>query len=277
MNLDHEKIDQLAEELLKAEEQGETIKPFSERFSMFTTKDGYAIQRSITELKLAEGHRIVGKKIGFTSEKLRQQFNVDEPDYGIITHKAVMMEQEPLVMSELISPKIEAEIAFILKDDLNKPDVTVADVIGATAGIMPSLEIVDSRFEDWRVTVADTIADNAANARIILGGVMRPLEAYDLRYIGLTIFQNGELIDSATGSAVSGNPVHAVVWLANKLYELGYPLKKGEIVMSGSFTPVHNLRVGDDVRAVFDRLGEVSVVCKGMQIAYGSTVHRGLS
>ncbi len=252
----------LAQELVEAEAERRTIKPFSERFEGYTAEDGYRIQEAAVRIKLAHGRELIGRKIGFTSEKLRRQFNVNEPDYGVLMDNGILMEHEPLPMAQLIAPRIEAEIAFLLAEDLDKPGVTVADVIRATAGIMPAIEVVDSRFEDWRVTVPDTIADNAANARIIVGGTMRPLIDFDLRYIGLTIFKNGLLMDTATGSTVFGNPVHAVVWLANRMYDLGMPLRKGEIVMSGSFTPVFPIASGDYVEAIFDRLGKVSVLCR---------------
>lgn len=255
-------IERLARDLVEAEAQARTIKPFSEQFEGYTTADGYRIQAEAVKLKLSSGRRIIGKKIGFTSEKLRRQFRVSEPDYGVLMDDCILMEHEPLPTDRLIAPRVEAEIAFILKADLNKAGVTVADVVAATEGIMPAIEIVDSRFEDWWVTVPDTIADNAANARILLGGVMRPLEEFDLRYIGLTIYKNGVLMDSASGANVFGNPVHAVVWLANRMYQLDMPLQKGEIIMSGSFTPVFPISSGDYVEAIFDRLGKVTVTCR---------------
>lgn len=252
-------VRELAAQLLQAQATATPIQPFSERFTGYDTAAAYRIQQALVEQKLAQGHVIIGKKIGFTSEKLRRQFNVDEPDYGVLFEDCVLMEHEPLEIEKLYSPRVEAEIAFVLKSDLDKPGITAADVVRATEGIMPAIEIVDTRFEDWRVTVPDTIADQAGNARIVLGGVMKPLEDFDLRYIGLSIFKNGKLMDSATGSTVFGNPVHAVVWLANKMYELGSPLRKGEVIMSGSFTPVFPIGKGDYVEAVFDRLGRVSV------------------
>lgn len=250
---------ELAAQLLQAQATATPIQPFSERFAGYNTEAAYRIQQSLVEQKLAQGHVIIGKKIGFTSEKLRQQYNVSEPDYGVLFEDCVLMEHEPLEIDRLYRPRVEAEIAFILKGDLDKPGVTVADVVRATEGIMPAIEIVDTRFEDWRVTVSDTIADQAGNARIVLGGVMQPLSDFDLRFIGLSIFKNGKLMDSATGSTVFGNPVHAVVWLANKMYELGSPLQKGEVIMSGSFTPVFPIGKGDYVEAIFDRLGKVTV------------------
>lgn len=252
----------LASELLKAEETAHPVKAFSRRFDNYTVEDAYGIQAEVTKLKMDKGRKIIGKKIGFTSEKLRQQYGVNEPDYGMLMDDCILMEHESLCIDQLIWPRVEAEIAFVLNRDLDKPNITVSDVICATEGIMPAIEIVDSRFENWQVNVADTIADNAANARILLGGTMRPLSDFDLRYIGLTVSKNGQLMDSATGSAVFGNPIHAVVWLGNKLYELGAPLKKGEIIMSGSFTPVFDIKKGDYVEAVFDRLGRISVICK---------------
>jgi len=253
---------ELARQLLEAQATVTPIQPFSERFSGYDVEAAYRIQQALVEQKLAQGHVIIGKKIGFTSEKLRRQFNVDEPDYGVLFEDCVLMEHEPLEIDRLYRPRVEGEIAFVLKSDLDRPGITAADVVRATEGIMPAIEIVDTRFEDWRVTVPDTIADQAGNARIVLGGVMKPLADFDLRYIGLTIFKNGKLMDCATGSTVFGNPVHAVVWLANKMYQLGSPLRKGEVIMSGSFTPVFPIDRGDYVEAIFDRLGKVTVFAR---------------
>ena len=162
-------------------------------------------------------------------------------------------------MKSLIKPRIEAEIAFLLKDDLKGPGVSVASVLGATEGIMPAFEIIDRRFKR-EVTVKDSIADNAANAAVILGGKLTPLSPdIDLRLIGMILEKNGEVIDTATGAAVLGNPAEAVAWLANKLNEHGITLRKGEFIISGSLTRAVDVESGSFFRATFDRLGSVSV------------------
>lgn len=255
-------IDKLAKELIVAEDTCTTIERFSVRYPEITIEDAYKIQDRVIELKLERGEKIIGKKIGLTSKGIREQIGVFEPDYGTLTDRGLIYGKEEIDLSTLIDPKIEAEIVFVLKEDLKGPVVTPWDVIRATEGIMPALEIVDTRFNSWNFKIYDTISDSASYARIVVGDKMTKLDDLDLSVVGMASYKNGELINTASGAAVMGNPINSVVWLANKMIEFGNYLKKGEIVLSGSFTPVFPIKPGDHVNVIFDRIGSVTLTAK---------------
>ena len=257
MALTEDMIEQISQQLIEAERSCQPVDAISSRFADLSYEDAYAIQLRTIDIKVKSGAVIVGKKIGLTSKAMQEQSNIKEPDYGFILHNRVFREGQPILMKSLIMPRIEAEIAFLLKDDLKGPGVTVANVLGVTEGVMPAFEIIDRRFKG-EVTVKDSIADNAANAAVILGGKLTSLSPdIDLRLTGMVFEKNGEIIDTAAGAAVLGNPAEAVAWLANKLSEHGNTLQKGEFVISGSLTQAMYMKPGAFFRATFDRLGSV--------------------
>ncbi len=225
--------------------------------SDFRLADAYKIQQETIKLRINDGEKVIGKKIGFTSEKLRQQYNVSEPDYGIVMDSCVVHESVPIKMSELIKPRIEGEIAFILKEDLVGPHITIVDVYRATDFILPCIEIVDSRFANWNIKLLDSIADNASNAKVILGSSIGRLEDFDLKHMGMVAERNGLVMETAAGAAVFGHPANSVAWLANKMFEFGTELKKGDIILSGAFSPVFDVVKGDSVEVSFAGLGSV--------------------
>jgi len=251
-------IKSLALELLRAEDEAKPVEPISERYPEISVEDAYRIQLEIVRRKIERGEKVVGKKIGLTSRAMMEMLGVDQPDYGHITDRMVVLENDSIDTSKLIAPKVEAEIAFLLKEDLEGPGVTPARVIQATEGVFPALEIIDSRIKDWRIKIFDTVADNAGIARLVLGSKMTRIENIDLRLIGLVMRKNGEIVATAAGAAVLGNPVDSVAWLANKLSEFGVSLKRGEIILSGSLIRAFDVKPGDSVIAEFDRLGSVS-------------------
>lgn len=257
-----ELINQIAKDLIQAEDNCKTIERVSVRYPEVTMQDAYNIQNKVIELKLARGEVIIGRKIGLTSKGIREQIGVFEPDYGTLTNRGLVLNHEDIDVSKLIEPKIEAEIVFVLKSDLKGPVVTPWDVINATEGIMPALEIVDTRYDSWNFKIFDTIADSASYARIITGDNLTKLDGVDLSVIGMATYKNGELINTASGAAVMGNPINSVVWLANKMLEFGNCLKKGEVILSGSLTPVFPFEKGDSIHVVFDRIGSVSTRAK---------------
>ena len=259
MSLSKEQVAQISAELIEAEKSRIPIKALTERFSDVSYEDAYAIQLKTFDTLVKGGAIIVGKKIGLTSKAMQDQMNIREPDYGMITDRMVEREGAPIPMSSLILPKIEPEIAFLLKEDLTGPGVNVANVIEATEGVMPAFEIIDSRYKDWKITVKDSISDNASAGIMILGGKLTPIKDLDLRYVGLVLEKNGLLVSTGAGAAVLGNPAQSVAWLANKLTEYGISLKKGEFVMSGSLVQAVSVEAGSSLRATFDRLGSVSV------------------
>lgn len=254
-----ELIEELARELYEAEKNRVPIAPLTERYPEITNEEAYQVQIAGMNLRLQNGQAIVGKKIGLTSKAMQNALGVFEPDYGFITDKMMALEGEALSLQTLIAPKVEPELAFILRSDLKGPGITISDVLGATAGIMPAIEVIDSRVKDWKIKIQDTIADGASIGRVVLSGKMTHVSEVDLRYLGLVLEKNGEVISTAAGAAVLAHPANAVVWLANKLAQYGQYLKAGDIVMSGSFTSACPVSGGDNVTAVFDKLGAVNV------------------
>jgi len=259
MALDEKTIGELAKQLLEAEDNRKPIDPITDKYPSISIGEAYKIQLKVVHLKKKRGQVVVGKKIGLTSKGMQQLLGVNEPDYGHILDKMMIYEGEALSLSQLIQPKVEAEIAFLLKKDLKGPGVTVASVIDATEGVMPAIEIIDSRIKNWKIKIQDTVADNASSARVILGGRIMPIEELDLRYVGMVLEKNGEIVATGAGAAVLGNPAQSVAWLANKLSEFGITLKAGEIIMSGSFTAAVEASPNDAIKATFNHLGSVTV------------------
>lgn len=256
-SMNKEQITALARELYVAETSRTPVDALTNRYPEITNDEAYQIQLAGMGMRLEDGHTIVGKKIGLTSKAMQAALGVFEPDYGYITDKMMVMEGENISLDMVIAPKVEAELAFVLKSDLVGPGVTVAQVLQATAGVMPALEIIDTRVKDWKIKIQDTIADGASIGRIIVSGSITPVEKLDLRYMGLVLEKNGEVVGTAAGAAVLGHPANAVAWLANKLADYGISLKAGEIIMSGSFTAACPVTAGDNVRATFTGLGAV--------------------
>ncbi len=251
-------IQALSAELLRAQEERTPVDPLTERFPDMTVADAYQVQLATLRARLADGRRVVGKKIGLTSKAMQQSMGVHEPDYGHLLDDMVVLNGQPIAASQLLQARCEGEIAFLLKRDLVGPGVTVADVLAATAGVMPALEIVDSRVRDWKIKLADTVADNASSAMLVLGDKLTPVDGLDLRLIGMVLEKNGEVSATGAGAAVLGHPAASVAWLANKLCEFDIPFKAGEIILSGALTAAPPVKAGDYFRAEFDRLGSVA-------------------
>ena len=257
--MDESRIRDLAEKLLAAEKDRKPIPPLTDADTSLTVDEAYRIQLRVVELKKSSGQIVIGKKIGITSLAMQAMLGVNEPDYGHILNGMVVMEGEKIFRTDLIQPRIEGEMAFVLKEELKGPGVTLTDVIRCSEGVIPSLEIIDSRITDWKIKLPDTVADNASSARIVLGGKITPLLGLDLRTVGMTLEKNGEVVATATGAAVLANPAHAVAWLANKLAVYGISLRKGEVVLSGSLTAALPVAGGDFIRADFGLLGDVKI------------------
>jgi 2-keto-4-pentenoate hydratase len=222
-------------------------------------EDAYHVQLSIIERKKSEGAIVVGMKAGVTSKVIQQMFGVNEPDYGHLLDYMMVHEGENIECSRLIQPKAEPEIAFVLAEDLSGPGVTAADVLSATKYVLPVLEIIDSRIADWKIRLPDTVADNASCGRVVIGGNVRRIDAFDLRLVGVVLEKNGEVIATGAGAAALGNPANAVAWLANKLATLNQSLKANQLILPGSLTTAIPVSPGDHIRATFDHLGSVSI------------------
>lgn len=252
-------IESIARDLYRAEKDRRTLRPITETHPEIDIDTAYRIQLGLMQLKDADGEKIVGKKIGLTSKAMQNMLNVDQPDYGHILESMVLDNGARIAMSELIQPKVEPEIAFVLERDLQGPGVTALQVLASTRFVVPAIEVIDSRVEGWKIKLCDTIADNASSARVVLGGPPRYVTQLDLRLIGMVMEKNGEVVQTGAGAAVLGHPANAVAWLANAVGRFGVPLKSGEIIMPGALSAAVDVTAGAAIRVSFDGLGSVSV------------------
>lgn len=245
--------------LLEAEEYRRGITPLTEEMKNLSIKEAYGIQLQIINSKLASGERITGKKIGLTSLAMQKLLKVDEPDYGhLLTNMEVL--NGKIERDQLIKPRVEGEIAFVMKKALKGPDVTVEQVLEATDYVVGSLEIVDSRVKDWKIKLQDTIADNASSARYLLGNVKRSVSEVDLPNVHMKLYKNGEFVNEGSGTDVLGNPANCVAWLINKLAEFNIGVEEGEVILSGALSAALDAEKGDTFTADFgDLLGKLEV------------------
>jgi 2-oxo-hept-3-ene-1,7-dioate hydratase len=254
----------LAQELHRAETTRTQVTQFSKRFPDITIEDAYAIQREWVALKLANGRRSIGHKIGLTSRAMQIASQITEPDFGNLLDDMLVPDASEIPVSRFILPRLEVEFAFILGKPLKGPNVSLFDVLKATDYVTPALELIDARIEQFdRETkaprkVLDTIADNAANAAIILGGRPMKVDAVDWRWAGALLYKNGVIEESGLGAAVLNHPGNGVAWLANKLAPHGESLAAGEIVLGGSFTRPVACAAGDVFHADYGPLGSIT-------------------
>jgi 2-oxopent-4-enoate hydratase len=256
--LEETRLTDLAARLRAAEDDRSAILPLTEEIPELTVADAYRIQQINVHRRKDEGGLVRGRKVGLTSLAMQQQLGVDEPDFGAIFADMVIEEGDPIPVSELIQPRIEAEIAFVMESDLQGPGVSSADALRAVAGALPALEIIDSRVADWKIKLPDTIADNASSARVVCGGRLTPLDDLDLRTIGMVLSVDGAVAATGAGAAVLGNPIRCVAWLANKLGEFGVPLRAGDLVLAGALHAAVGVAAGTSVQAEFAELGSVT-------------------
>jgi 2-keto-4-pentenoate hydratase len=235
------------------------IPPFTDADPSLGMADGYAIQRELIDLLLADGDRIVGHKVGLTSKPMQQMVGVDSPDYGPVLASTIYRDGDTIPVSRFIAPKVEAEIVFVIGERLVGPGVTVTQAHAAIAGAVAAMEIVDSRIADWRIKLADTVADLASNGAMATSSRVVPLTGLDPRLVGMTLTRNGELIDTGAGAAALGDPVAVVAWLANVLGGDGVALEPGHLIMTGALHAAVPMTPGDVFRAEFDRLGPITV------------------
>ncbi len=252
-------IEESARSLHQAERSRVPISPLSEQYPSLIPAQSYAIQSAWLDLLRQEGANVVGRKIGLTSKAMQEQLGVNEPDYGFILDSMVVPSGSTLPRSAFLLPRVEPEIAFWLAEDISGPGVTAEQVLAATQGVSAALELVDSRIENWRIKLVDTIADNASSARMIVSQRLVSPRELDLAAEGVELFSDGELVGSGTGAAVLGHPAIAAAWLVNKLAEFGVSLRKGQVVLPGAMCAAVSVVSGKTYRAVYTHLGEVSV------------------
>jgi len=262
LQLTTDRIEGLARELYTAERSAQVIPPISERFPDMTAHEAYAVQEAWARLRLGAGGRRVGRKIGCTSKAIQELFGIDVPDYGQIFEDMMVADSGDVQRAELVQPMVEPELAFLLREDLRGPGVRTEEVAAAIASVHACIEIIDSRIDDWRIRFVDTVADNGSSARCIVGPAIKPREQGYSDVIA-TLRKNGEVVGTATGEAVLGEPIAAVAWLANVLGEMGTVLRAGEYVLSGSFTVADRAEVGDRYEATFTEIGSVSCTFGG--------------
>ncbi|WP_345384935.1 2-keto-4-pentenoate hydratase, partial [Pseudonocardia yuanmonensis] len=235
------------------------IPPFTDTEPDLGMADGYAIQQELVALLLADGDRIVGHKVGLTAAPMQKALGIDTPDYGPVLASTVYRDGDAIPLDAFVAPKVEAEIVFVLGERLEGPGVTVTRTRAAITGAVAGMEIIDSRIADWRIKLADTVADLASNGAIATSSRIVPLDGLDTRLIGMALTRNGELVDTGAGAAALGDPVAVVAWLANTLGQHGVPLEPGHLILTGALHAAVPMTPGDVFRAEFDRLGPVTV------------------
>jgi 2-oxopent-4-enoate/cis-2-oxohex-4-enoate hydratase len=254
-----EQINQLGDELYAALKACQTLEPLTSRHPGITIEHAYAIQQRMLSHRLAAGERVVGKKVGVTSQAVMDMLGVFQPDFGWLTSGMVFNEGEAIPAASLIQPKAEGEIAFVLKKTLKGPGVTAADVLAATEGVMACFEIVDSRIRDWKIKIQDTVADNASCGVFVLGDRLVDVRDVDLATCGMVLEKNGDIVATGAGAAALGHPANAVAWLANTLGKHGIALEAGEVVLSGSLAIMVPVQAGDNLRVSIGGIGSCSV------------------
>lgn len=256
---DEAMVERCAAELFGALRANCSVAPLRDRENL-TLDQAYRISLGILARREAEGERVVGKKIGATSKAVQGMLGVDRPDFGFLMDRMQAKQGETVrIDGNLIAPRIEAEIAFILKDELLGPRVTDEAVLAATEAVCICFEIVDSRIDDWNIQIVDTVADNASCGIFLLGDTRVDPRDLDLPALKCQVFKNNQLLSEGYGSAVQGSPLTSVAWLANTLGEYGVALKAGEIILSGSLVPLEPVAPGDTFETRIDGLGSASI------------------
>ncbi|MGY4709626.1 2-keto-4-pentenoate hydratase [Mycolicibacterium sp. CBM1] len=249
--------EELAAELAEAERSRVPMTPLTANHPDIDVVDAYEIQLINIRQRVAEGARVVGHKVGLSSEAMQKMMGVDEPDYGHLLADMEVFEGTPVPAGRFLYPRVEVEVGFILADDLPGAGCTEDDVLAATAAFAPSIELIDTRIKDWKIALCDTIADNASSAGYVLGKERVSPKDVDIRAIQAVLTRNGEVVAEGRSDAVLGNPVTAVAWLARKVDSFGVRLKAGDIVLPGSCTRAIDARPGDQFVADFTGLGSV--------------------
>ncbi len=257
--MDASQINAYGDELYAALGARLPVEPLTNREPALTIDDAYRIQLRMVQRRVDAGETVVGKKIGVTSQVVMDMLGVNQPDFGHLLSGMVFGEAEPIHAGTFIAPRAEAEVAFVLKRDLRGPGITAADVLQATDYVLPCFEIVDSRIKDWKIKIQDTIADNASCGVLVLGSTRRDPRELDLAAARMVLEKNGEQISTSTGASVQGSPLNAVAWLANTLGGFGITLKAGELILSGSQSPLVPVKAGDVFRCEVEGLGSASL------------------
>lgn len=258
MSIHEEAVQGAARALREARALRHPIARVSETHGIAGLAAAYAVAEINVRQRLAEGARIVGKKVGLTSPAVQKQLGVDQPDFGVLFEDMEYLSGADVPMSRLIQPKIEAEVAFVVGADLGERPPTWAEFLRCIAHALPALEIVDSAIADWKITLVDTVADNASSALYVLGDQPVSVGALQLAAVAMRLSKGGQVVSEGTGAACLGHPLRAAWWLARTMAERGQPLRAGEVVMSGALGPMVPVAAGDAIEADMGPLGRVS-------------------
>jgi 2-keto-4-pentenoate hydratase len=247
-----------ADLLLTAYQTRMPVEPLTEKYHDLTPDDAYRIQLLQIDRRVSAGARVKGHKVGLTSAAMQRQMGVNQPDYGHLLDDMFWLEHQPIPASRFLQPRFEPEIAMVLERPLKGPGVTLAEAVAAVGFVLPALELIDSRIRDWKISLVDTIADNASSGGVVLGSSPVPLSAIDTRLAGCNLRRNGALAGTGAGGAVLGSPLSSLVWLANTVGAHGIVLEAGHVVLPGSITAAIPVSAGDTVTATFAGLGSVT-------------------
>lgn len=250
---------EIANALQQAESDRNQTSPIVGKLGQGNVLGAYQVQAELTRRRLASGARLVGRKIGLTSVAVQQQLGVSEPDFGALFADMEIDHDGNVESTTLIQPRIEAEVALVLDRELERQDTTMAELMRAVAFAAPALEIVDSRIQDWKISIVDTIADNGSSARFVLGNSIRKLTDIDLVTCGMVMTKNGNVVSVGSGAACLGNPLKAALWLVRKLAENGEPLRAGDVILTGALGPMVGASAGEEYEARISDLGSVKV------------------
>jgi 2-oxo-3-hexenedioate decarboxylase len=259
ITLSREDVVRLAERIEGAQTRAYAIPKLTDEYPDMTIGDGYAVQLELRKRFLAAGHRQVGWKAGLTSKAKMIQMGVNVPSIGFLTDRMSRPESSAISTSDLVHPRVECEVAFVMKKTLQGPGCNAADVLAATDYVLPAVEIIDSRFSGFKFDLPSVVADNGSSARFVGGGRARYAEDLDLRTLGVVMEKNGEIVTMGAAAAVLGHPAEAIAMLVNILAELGEHLPAGSFVMSGGITEAVAVKPGDSIVARFQELGSVSM------------------
>jgi 2-keto-4-pentenoate hydratase len=247
-----------ADLLAEAYRTGQAVEPLRDSFTGMSVLDAYEVQQLQVTAWLEQGRSLKGHKVGLTSAAMQRQMGVDQPDYGVLRDDMFHPEFTPIAVGRFLQPRIEPEMAFVLGRDLPGPGVTIAEAAAAVDFVLPALEIIDSRVAGWRISIVDTIADNASSGGVVLGSTPVPLTAVNLRLAGCNLYGNGRLAATGAGGAVLGSPLLSLAWLADVVGAHGVTLRAGQVVLPGSITRAQPIRPGDTWTAHFAGIGSVT-------------------